>query len=1519
MRTARLLLLLVCLSGYAVAQDYIYATGNTPFGVNIPVENGFINIANGNLHLEFPLATHKQRGALQLNERLVYDSRIWRILPPSSSTLYYGFFPSNIPNTPDTQGGWRFVAGNEIGTISYPSLVSSSNSYCSQPAGGDGSYQQTVMSLAWSDPAGTVHPFNAFLTEVIDNCGWYTNYSQTISPGYASDASGYYIHGDSSGNPIVVDNNGTQVYPQVIDRFGNYGSEDGNGNLIDDLGRTPVIVTISGNVTYYDVLAPNGSINNGGTRVRYTVTTSQVTVFTHFNQSAVSEWAGNFYPIQSIQLPDGTSYSFTYDSYGEMTSVTLPTGGVINYGWTNFQDSYNNMNRWLSSRTIGSNPAMTFTPSVITQCASNGTGCQEKVVVHKPSGDETTYEQTLNNGAWNTKVSVYTGTASGTPVATTANAYSFQCSGCSSNYITKTSSVTTLPNGLQSQQQYVYDSPWLGKPSKLKEWDYYTGSVSSTPTRETDYTYAGYDLTQTTLLDNGVQAVQTAYAYTTSASPTSGVTQHGTANGGGPYLQSVTRWLNGGTSPVTTYSMDDTGMVIGVTDPRGNSTTISYQCSNTLPYQTVNPLGHTTTYGYDCNSGAVTSVKDANDAAANRAGTTYQYETTAGRPQSISYPDGGQTTYSYPSSTEVDTTVTATPNPSISSQYIVDSLGRQYQHVQAGVSTETSYDANGRPHCTTNPHFTSSSSSTDGSTCITSYDGLDRPLTQSQPDGTSTVSWSYSGNTTTYTDEASHSWQRTSDAFGNLKLVVEPGNLKTSYQYNALGSLKCVDQWETNSVGAPCTSSMSRAFSYDSLSRLITSTNPESGTVCYGVWNPAGCINGYDLNGNLTNKTDARNSTVNYSYDALNRLTAKQSLNLSYSYMYDGTDRPGVANGVGRLTHSSNNANGASNYDYDAMGRIVDNYVCAPLYCTYTLGAAASYDLAGNIASSRETSGRTVGMAYDGSGRLNGVTQTPSNSTTPSPLLSNLVYGPTGITQATLGNGLREQIAYDNRLRVTSYSVGQAASSSSGGLPPYVTIDGATNAGSGGSSVPQGGIIHAHGWAADNEDGAPVADVEVLLDGQAIGLASLGISRPDVATAYNRTDFTNSGWEFNGSIGTVTPGSHVVTARAYDWSGNSTVSVSNQAVTVTSDNHPFGTFEAASGDSTGTTTLPAGGLINAHGWAVDPEDGSPVATVKILLDGSPIGSAVLGGSRPDVASAYNNPAYGNSGWAFTGSIRNASVGSHTITAAVYDSSGNQTVLPTAWGITVTSNNDHVDSTLDSVASAANPNSDTVSLGGSIQADGWGAQIDHNPGSPVSRVEIEIDGQYLGTATLNVSRPDVASAYNRPDLTNSGWSFTGSVGNVDPGQHSIGARIYSQSGGSFLTPWVKQIVVQGNIPSLPGGATPSKYSYALNYGANGNLIYAADSVNGSWTYSYDGLNRLTSALSPTTGLIWNYDSFGNRWGQTVTRGQRRNPSPAFLLEQTVPTEFVTTLPETFLMTVPALLTLCTNMLTTLRAS
>ena len=119
------------------AQGYVYAIGNQSFSTQIPIDGGFINVNNGEVHLELPLARNVQRGRLQLNERLVYDSRIWKII----SNGGYWWSPTNVASS---VGGWRFLSGLEDGTVNGLTTAIYS-SYCGLPDGGDG-YDNLLVS-----------------------------------------------------------------------------------------------------------------------------------------------------------------------------------------------------------------------------------------------------------------------------------------------------------------------------------------------------------------------------------------------------------------------------------------------------------------------------------------------------------------------------------------------------------------------------------------------------------------------------------------------------------------------------------------------------------------------------------------------------------------------------------------------------------------------------------------------------------------------------------------------------------------------------------------------------------------------------------------------------------------------------------------------------------------------------------------------------------------------------------------------------------------------------------------------------------------------------------------------------------------------------------------------------------------------------------------------------------------------------------------------------------------------------
>jgi len=235
-------------------------------------------------------------------------------------------------------------------------------------------------------------------------------------------------------------------------------------------------------------------------------------------------------------------------------------------------------------------------------------------------------------------------------------------------------------------------------------------------------------------------------------------------------------------------------------------------------------------------------------------------------------------------------------------------------------------------------------------------------------------------------------------------------------QYDALNNLTSVSQGSLTP----------RTFNYDSLSRLTSATNPESGQICYGIVSAGVCqANGYDANGNLVTKTDARGITTTYSYDALNRLTGKTYSDgtPAATFNYDQPSALGVTltNTIGRKSSQSTagpNATG-SVFSYDTMGRISDNSQCTPQNCgTGMFGFQyTQYDFVGDLLSATNAAGVTFNYGYNTVARLTGITTNFIDASHPGTLFSSVHYSPFGaLTGATLGNGVTESWGYNNRL-----------------------------------------------------------------------------------------------------------------------------------------------------------------------------------------------------------------------------------------------------------------------------------------------------------------------------------------------------------------------------------------------------------------------------------------------------------------------------------------------------------------------
>ena len=277
---------------------------------------------------------------------------------------------------------------------------------------------------------------------------------------------------------------------------------------------------------------------------------------------------------------------------------------------------------------------------------------------------------------------------------------------------------------------------------------------------------------------------------------------------------------------------------------------------------------------------------------ANSQTTSFAYD-LVDRRVAANYPDGGQTCLQYsdaPNSicgtlplmpgsaasqalikiAEFKTVSSSPPSPPITNAIALDGLSRAvesvlYTALGGGSEVDTSYDRQGRVYSVSNP-YGSTSDPTYGVTTY-GYDALNRKTIETLPDG-NTLQWCYGGVITTgqtickpnsssnatnadwvdSADEAGRIAQRLSDGLDRLVAVMEPdptsGNLalETDYGYDILGNL-----WNVSQIGNPekGETPITRGFIYDSLSRLTSAQNPETGPIGYT----------YDANSNLITKT----------------------------------------------------------------------------------------------------------------------------------------------------------------------------------------------------------------------------------------------------------------------------------------------------------------------------------------------------------------------------------------------------------------------------------------------------------------------------------------------------------------------------------------------------------------------------------------------------------------------------------------------------------------------------------------
>ncbi len=1059
------------------AQTYIYAYGNNPWTAPLPVGLGYIDAANGNLHITIPLVSLPERGNIPFTASLEYDSHIWQ------QTIVNGSLSWQPTNDPNSWGGWRLTTSADTGSnYNYwiirgeCIIINVHHPYT------------TYENFSWTTPDGHVIPFKGISTTLTNNDGCGPN--EPNASGVASDNSGYHIHITNYTAATIYAPDGTQVYPNVEDTNGNYYSSDSNGNVVDPLGRTPIQISTNsqGNQITYAVLNSQGHTSN------YIVTTESIPVNTAFGQSGVTEYTGSITVISSITLPDGTAYEFTYDQfapgarYGVLEAISVPAGGELTFGYDNFKDAYGNHSYWAASygTAEGSwNLVPSVTSSCTGSCSQNCPTCTQQVTVTGPNGEQTVYAFTLNTGAWNTSEKTYDTTANGGGlIQTVATTYNFS----NLPYVVPETVARTLPtatSSVYSTEAYSFDSSNFGNITQFTK----TGYNASSGGRTTTYQYLSnannnmVNKKQVIEICGGTQACSiNGYAFWeqitydgTTTSQVTGVIGHDDADfgtsytaRGNPTLIQLKNNLTGNWINTKTLTYDMTGQVTAATD--ANSNTTKYQYADNYFNDTQNgpiattpagktnafvtavtlpqPFNWTLSYGYYLGTGQVATETDQNGFTTTRdyvdsfdrptlsmtpigtSGTSFWRETV--------YGSTGRNADSYVGITAGTPTTSCGTSPYSAcrhDQAELDQYGRPYTTTLMtdpdGASAVTvSYDSEGRKAKQTSPERTSQSG-TDGYDSY-SYDGLGRVTQVTHSDGTSAFTY-YGAAVTKGGGIKSQLCSTKTYGWGYPVLLVDEAGKKRQEWFDAFGDV--IESDEQDNTGALSINScytydalgnlnrvyrgsQTRVYNHDSLSRFDNSSTPEGGfdDLSYNFLTSSGspCSGDPTL---ICQRSDSRGIVTTYTYDQLNRLTGTTYSDgtPAVTYSYDGlTNEKGFRTGM-------NSASANTTWTYDNLGWVISEQ---QTIAGVTKTTSYTYNNDGTLASITYPTSTAMTYSVGGAERAISATDTTHNvkyvgaaSYMPPGELAAMIYG-----QATGFNGIQNSANYNSRLGITSTS-----------------------------------------------------------------------------------------------------------------------------------------------------------------------------------------------------------------------------------------------------------------------------------------------------------------------------------------------------------------------------------------------------------------------------------------------------------------------------------------------------------------
>jgi RHS repeat-associated protein len=782
-----------------------------------------VNVGNLNVHYEIPIVSKPGRNGLNFIYSLVYDGLVW-----SNVNVNWNFSWNPDPNF----GFHGQLEGAVTGTLTY-----AAGPYTCQ----DGSSVTEFYDYTYVDATGQPHVFNLVQGAYCDDGtnGNSGDGSSTDSSGYSYDPP--YVE---KGNVHILPYTTTATngaYPSLTDSNGNTVTNNGDGTFTDTTGTTELTIVGQGTPASPRTFTyPVAEQADGAMQATATSYYKAYTVQTNFGCSGISEYGPvTTNLVDHVILADGSTYYFTYESTpgvsgavtGRLTTVTLPTTGVITYTYSgtgcgngiNSDGTPVTLQRAIASGTTTPSGTKTYTRNENVMRSTGGSyqpwvlcstqanyynfdSCSENTVVDEV-GNETDY--TFAEGGialYETSRTVWNGTAAagqqlesrvatfngGPPVPfqnqPAASAFggppfsSIQVAD-SFNGIATANTLSTYDPAGSITSATVSDPESGGSVLQTTTWVY-----------DANETLAGFGVGDGT---NGLYGMGWGFDQTTPTA-TNGIPQHGGVTGYRGNKTSVSYSVLGTTLIGSTITHNDTGAVTATTTPTTYTTPIttptgvtSYTLDPTQTFTTGTALPVpnsgvqiSTSAAFDAASGVQTSATGANP---GQTVTYGQYDRLL-RPTQVSTADGGQVTMTY-SPAEATSVTKMNATQSAIQETFMDTYGRVVRQAVRGDLPSVSapvwylkdycYDAAGRLQYQSTP-YSSGSDTPSSYQCNTSvadayqYDGLNRKTEINHPDG-SHVSLRYNGKAVKSTKLGASAVSRITqyDAVGRMITVCE--------------------------------------------------------------------------------------------------------------------------------------------------------------------------------------------------------------------------------------------------------------------------------------------------------------------------------------------------------------------------------------------------------------------------------------------------------------------------------------------------------------------------------------------------------------------------------------------------------------------------------------------------------------------------------------------------------------------------------------------------------------------------